>query len=92
MFQRAVARFPHADLVLPVFVAVVVLLLLYALLMVVMLVVCRRNLLLLERIRVKLQESETKYDMTMRNIANERVLENNRVSRVIESIVDVLKE
>ena len=93
-FKRQVVTcvFPYADMFTPLVATLVSILVAYAILITAMLIICRRNLAVLERVRVGLDISETRNTMNIRNIANERVMENNRVVRVMGSIVDVLKQ
>ena len=46
----------------------------------------------IENIRVGVEYANTRNAMNMRNMANERSQENNRVVRVMGSIVNVLKQ
>lgn len=84
--------YPHSELVVPVMCFLLCILFIYAILITIMMVTCRRNMASIENIRIGVEYANTRNAMNMRNMANERSQENNRVVRVMGSIVNVLKQ
>lgn len=83
--------YPNSDIFIPLLIFLVGILFVYAVLITLMLLICRKNLVRIERLRLELDDANTKNNMVLRNIANERALNDTRVVRVMGSIVDVLK-
>ena len=84
--------YPYSELVIPVMFFLLCILFIYAILITIMMVTCRRNMIAIEKIRTGVEYANTRNAMNMRNMANERLVENNRVVRVMGSIVNVLKQ
>jgi len=54
--------------------------------------VCRKNRVLLDEIQHEVDKANAMSAITIRNIANERLLDNTRFVRVMGSLVEVLKK
>lgn len=89
--QLVTCVYPNSDIFLPLFILLVGILFVYAVLITLILLICRKNLVLIERLRLGIDDVNTKNNMVLRNIANERVQNDTRVVRVMGSIVEVLK-
>lgn len=90
--QLVTCVYPDPGTLQPLVMLLVGVLALYALLITLMLLICRKNLVLLEGLRLGIDDSNTKNNMVLRNIANERAHNDTRLVRVMGSIVEVLKQ
>ena len=90
--QLVACVYPNSDIFQPLLILLVGVLLVYAVLITLMLMICRKNLDQIERVRLGIDDANTRNSMVLRNIANERAQNDTRVVRVMGSIVDVLRQ
>lgn len=90
--QLVTCVYPNSELFQPLFLLLVCILVVYAFLITLVLISCHTNMRKIERVRIGIDNATTKNNMVIRNIANERAQNDNRVVRVMGSIVDVLKQ
>jgi len=83
---------PYSDLFLPLLVCLAIILFLYSIMIMTILIMCRKNRVILENIQHEVDRANAMSAITIRNIANERFLDNTRFVRVMGSLVDVLKK
>jgi len=83
---------PYSDLFFPLFVCIAIVLFVYAIMIMAILIMCRKNRVLLDEIQHEVDKANAMSAITIRNIANERLLDNTRFVRVMGSLVEVLKK
>lgn len=90
--QLVTCVYPNSDMFQPLLILLIGILFVYAVLITLMLLICRKNLVQIERVRLGIDNANTRNSMVLRNIANERAQNDTRVVRVMGSIVDVLRQ
>lgn len=90
--QVVTCVYPDSELFQSLFMILICILVVYIVLIALVLLVCYNNMVKIDRVRIGIDNANTKNSMIIRNIANERAQNDSRVVRVMGSIVDVLKQ